>query len=380
MEKEKIHLLKRELNEKNQKVIEKAYDDLFHKLANKVISKWTTTSYIHTSPLSNWGKEEYYNEGSQHYWGVWHGSDPMSDLVKNIGRFNAEYGFQSFPEYSTLTTFSDKKDWSLSSKVMKHHQKSYVGNGMIEKHAKLLYGPTDNFEEFVYRSQLTQAFAISSAIQAHRLDAPRCMGSLYWQLNDCWSAPTWSSIDYFGNWKALHYAVRDDFRPLTVLKKSDAKGNVQLFLKSDDPKSSERATQVNIDVYSLDGKLVSSKLEKLGIAYQEQISLGSFKQQNQVVKVRVNGYERTFLLSKQKSFQGNVKAYVTIKLNDIDTINKTAVIEINNDKFLADFWLYSMQLGVRFDNNFIQLLPGTHSIKISFETTPDLRDFGFKYR
>ena len=206
------------------------------------------------------------------------------------------------------------------------------------------------------------------------------MGSLYWQLNDCWTAPTWSSIDYFGNWKALHYAVRDDFRPLTVLKKSDAKGNVELFLKSDDPKSAENATQINIDVYSLDGKLVSSKLQKLGIAYQEQISLGSFKQQNQVVKVRVNGYERTFLLSKQKSFQGNVKAHVTIKLNDIDSINKTAVIEINNDKFLADFWLYSMQLGVRFDINFIQLLPGKHSIKISFEKTPVIGDFGFKFR
>jgi len=372
------------LNEKNQKVIEKAYDDLFHTLANKVISKWTTTSYIHTSPLSNWGKDEYYNEGSQHYWGVWHGSDPMSDLVKNIGRFNAEYGFQSFPEYSALTTFSDKKEWSLNSKVMKHHQKSYVGNGMIEKHAKLLYGPTDNFEEFVYRSQLTQAYAISSAIQAHRLDAPRCMGSLYWQLNDCWPAPTWSSIDYFGNWKALHYAVRDDFRPLTVLKKSDAKGNVQLFLKSDDPKCVEKATQVNIDVYSLDGKLVSSKMEKIGIAYQEQITLGVFKQQNQLVKVRVNAFERTFLISQQKSFQKNKKdaavVPVQIQLKEVDSVNKTAIIEIQNTQFLADFWLYSMQLGVRFDNNFIQLLPGTHSIKISFEKTPIIEDFGFKYR
>jgi beta-mannosidase len=382
------------LNDKSQKVIEKAYKDLFHTLANKVVSTWTTTSYIHTSPLSNWGKDELYNHGSQHYWGVWHGKDPISNFSTKIGRFNAEYGFQSFPEYSTLAKFSEKKDWTLSSSVMKHHQKSYVGNGMIEKQSNLLYGPTDDFDEFVYRSQLTQAYAVSSAINGHRLNAPRCMGTLYWQLNDCWPAPTWSSIDYYGNWKALHYTVRDDYRQVAVLKKTDSKGNVELFLKSDDPKSdlqlllksddpksNESVVQVVLEVYNLDGLLLSSATQKLAIRYMEQISLGTFKKQNQVVKVLVgNQYERTFLLSQQKSFQGNVKALVTIKLNEIDTINKTAVIEINNDKFLADFWLYSNRQGVRFDKNFIHLLPGKHFFSITFESFPLLEDFNYKFR
>jgi len=369
------------LSDKSQKVIEKAYKDLFHTLANKVVSTWTTTSYIHTSPLSNWGKDELYNHGSQHYWGVWHGKDPMSNFATKIGRFNAEYGFQSFPEYSTLAKFSEKKDWSLSSSVMKHHQKSYVGNGMIEKQSNLLYGPTDDFEEFVYRSQLTQAYAVSTAINGHRLDAPRCMGTLYWQLNDCWPAPTWSSIDYYGNWKALHYTVRDDYRQVAVLKKTDSKGNVQLFLKSDDPKSNESAVQVVLEVYNLDGLLVSSSTQKIAIDYMEQISLGTFKKQNQLVKVLVgNQYERTFILSQQKSFQGNVKALVTIKLNDIDSVNKTAVIEIKNDKFLADFWLYSNREGVRFDQNFIHLLPGKHFFTITFESLPLLEDFNYRFR
>ena len=369
------------LNDKSQKVIEKAYKDLFHTLANKVVSTWTTTSYIHTSPLSNWGKDELYNHGSQHYWGVWHGKDPMSNFATKIGRFNAEYGFQSFPEYSTLAKFAAKKDWLLSSPVMKHHQKSYVGNGMIEKQSNLLYGPTDDFEELVYRSQLTQAYAVSSAINGHRLDAPRCMGTLYWQLNDCWPAPTWSSIDYYGNWKALHYTVRDDYRQVAILKKMDSNGNVQLYLKSDDPKSNESAVQVVLEVYNLDGLLLSSSTQKIAIDYMEQISLGIFKKQNQLVKVLVgNQYERTFLLSQQKSFQGNVKALVTIKLNEIDTINKTAIIEINNDKFLADFWLYSKQEGVRFDQNFIHLLPGKHLFTITFESLPLLEDFNYRFR
>lgn len=353
------------LSDKSQKVIEKAYTDLFHTLANKVVSTWTSTSYIHTSPLSNWGKDELYNHGSQHYWGVWHGTDPMSNFATKIGRFNAEYGFQSFPEFSTLTSFSDRKDWDLNSKVMKHHQKSYVGNGMILKHATRLFGEPKSFEEFVYFAQLTQAHAVSSAINGHRLDAPRCMGTLYWQLNDCWPAPTWSSIDYYGNWKALHYAVRDDYRQVAILKKTDSNGNVQLFLKSDDPKSNESAVQVVLEVYNLDGVMLSSSTQKLAIDYMEQISLGTFKQQNQIVKVLVgNKYERSFLLSQQKSFQGNANYLLSIE--NLDLTQKTGTLRLENTDFMADVWFYSSVLGVHFNNNFEHFLPGVHLIPFIF--------------
>ena len=353
------------LSDKSQKVIEKAYTDLFHTLANKVVSKWTSTSYIHTSPLSNWGKDELYNHGSQHYWGVWHGTDPMSNFATKIGRFNAEYGFQSFPEFSTLSSFSERKDWDLNSKVMKHHQKSYVGNGMILKHTTKLFGEPKSFEEFVYFAQLTQAHAVSSAINGHRLDAPRCMGTLYWQLNDCWPAPTWSSIDYYGNWKALHYAVRDDYRQVAILKKTDSKGNVQLFLKSDDPKSNESAVQVVLEVYNLDGVMLSSSTQKLAIDYMEQISLGTFKQQNQIVKVLVgNKYERSFLLSQQKSFQVNAKYLLSIE--NLDLTQKTGTLRLENSDFMADVWFYSSVLGVHFNNNFEHFLPGVHLIPFIF--------------
>ncbi len=353
------------LSDKSQKVIEKAYTDLFHTLADKVVSTWTSTSYIHTSPLSNWGKNELYNHGSQHYWGVWHGTDPISNFATKIGRFNAEYGFQSFPEFSTLSSFSDRKDWDLNAKVMKHHQKSYVGNGMILKHTTYLFGEPKSFEEFVYLAQLTQAHAVSSAINGHRLDAPRCMGTLYWQLNDCWPAPTWSSIDYYGNWKALHYAVRDDYRQVAILKKTDSNGNVQLFLKSDDPKSNESAVQVVIEVYNLDGVMLSSSTQKLAIDYMEQISLGTFKQQNQIVKVLVgNKYERSFLLSQQKSFQGNAKYLLSIE--NLNLTQKTGTLRLENTDFMADVWFYSSVLGVHFNNNFEHFLPGVHLIPFIF--------------
>ena len=209
------------------------------------------------------------------------------------------------------------------------------------------------------------------------------MGTLYWQLNDCWPAPTWSSIDYYGSWKALHYAVRDDYRQIAVLKKIDLKGNIELFLKSDALKSNENAIQLSLEVYSLDGKLLSSKSQKLSISYMEQLSLGKFQADNKIVKVRIgNDYDRVFLLSKEKTFKTKLASAedITINLNAVDTINKTAVIEINNNQFLADFWLYSAKIGVTFEKNFIQLLPGKHQILIHFNEIPEQKDFAYFFR
>lgn len=373
------------LKEKDQNQIQEAYDEVFKNLLPTIISKYSNVPYTHTSPLSNWGKDEFYNHGTQHYWGVWHGADPMVDFATKIGRFNAEYGFQSFPEPATLLTFSDKEDFDLTSRVMKHHQKSYVGNGMIEKHANVLYGKSKNFEDFVYKSQLTQAYAVSSAVVGHRLDAPRCMGTLYWQLNDCWPAPTWSSIDYYGNWKALQYQIREDYRQVAILKKTYAKGIVQLFLKSDNPNHNGKPFNITIEVYSLQGKLISKTQKSLTANYMEDSMIGTYTTQNQFVKVKLeNDYERSFLISHQKSFQSSKKnapkVNVEISLQQIDTLHNTATVIVKNNAFVADFWLYSKVNGVHYDNNFISLLPGTHSFKISFDKIPRLEDFNFNYR
>jgi len=367
------------LNEANQKVIEKAYIDLFQTLIPNIVSTYSKTAYVHTSPLSNWGKDEFYNHGSQHYWGVWHGKDPMSDFAKKIGRFNAEYGFQSFPEFSTLLAFSKKEDWDLNSKVMKDHQKSYVGNQMIKKHADLLYGKTNDFERFVYYSQLTQAYAVSSAVTGHRLDAPRCAGTIFWQLNDCWPAPTWSSIDFYGNWKALHYAIREDYRDLAVLKQTTENSEI-IWLKSD--LKEKQKVNIKIETYNLDGKMVESKETPIEINFQDKIEIWNqtkAKFSNDVM-IRVlidSSYSRDFLISSKKTFP---KPTVNLKLENINPITKTFDLKITNSAFCADFWVYSMKQGIRFERNFINLLPGTHTIMGSFKDLPTLSDFGYKFR
>ena len=369
------------LSDSEQETILKAYNDLFKGLAPKLVSSWTNTSYIHTSPLSNWGNDDFYNHGSQHYWGVWHGKDPMSNFATKIGRFNAEYGFQSFPEFSTLNSFAAPDEFRLNSAVMKHHQKSYVGNGMIQKHADLLYGSTKDFNRFVYYSQLTQRYAVSSAVAGHRLDAPRCMGTLYWQLNDCWPAPTWSSIDYLGNWKALHYAMREDFQPVAILQKTTEKGEVQLYVKSDVMEN--QVLGCKILIYNLNwGERALSPLSITGettLSYQENKIIWSvIPKQEQLVRVELsNGITRDFLIGPSPKKR---EVQIDLSIKNIDKNSKTAEIWVKNSAFCADFWLFSQKTGISFDRNFVHLLPGEHLIRIQYkDDVPQLSDFTFLY-
>jgi beta-mannosidase len=278
-----------------------------------------------------------------------------------------------------LLAFSKKEDWDLNSKVMKHHQKSYVGNQMIKKHADLLYGKTNDFERFVYFSQLTQAFAVSSAVTGHRLDAPRCAGTIFWQLNDCWPAPTWSSIDFYGNWKALHYAIRDDYRDLALLKQATENGEI-IWLKSD--LKEKQKVNIKIETYNLDGKFVESKETPIEINFQDKIEIwnqSKAKFSNDVlIWVTIDSsYSRDFIISSKKTFS---KPTINLQLENINVITKTFDLKITNSSFCADFWVYSMKQGIRFDRNFINLLPGTHSIKGTFNELPTLSDFGYLFR
>ncbi|MES2589248.1 MAG: hypothetical protein V4622_09715 [Bacteroidota bacterium] len=371
-----------------QKQIEKDYVHLFQIIAPNIIKSHTNLPYIHTSPLSNWGKDEYFNHGTMHYWGVWHGKDPMEDFGLKSGRFNAEYGFQSFPEYASLKAFSEEKDWDLNSSVMKHHQKSYVGNGMIKKHSDNLFGSTDDFKEFIYFSQLTQAKAVGIAISGHRLDAPRSMGTLYWQLNDCWSAPTWSSIDYYNNWKALQYQVKNDFEDLGIIEQTKKIGEEKYFLISDVPDTF--SCQVNYQFFDLQGNLLLEESEKIAVngKFSQEIALKSqeenLKSKNYILKLAWNNdlgeqKSRTFFHEKMKYEKAKTEE-VSFELIEINESSKTAKIKLINSKFIANCWVFSNQNGISFNTNFEHYLPGEHFIEIKFEHVPKQEDFGIIWR
>jgi len=191
------------------------YEKLFQGIIPDLVNQFDPgRSYTPTSPLSNWGANGNFNSGSMHYWGVWHGADSFEDYKTNVGRFMAEYGFQSFPDIRT-TTYYAGKDFNLDSSVS--HQKSYIGNGLITKESEKHFGRAKDTNDFIFKSQQTQALALKLAIEAHRLNKEKCGGTLFWQLNDCWPGPSWSVIDYFGRKKLAYNIVKDRFKPVILV-------------------------------------------------------------------------------------------------------------------------------------------------------------------
>lgn len=148
------------------------------------------------------------NRGDVHYWEVWHGRKPFRDYQKHYFRFCSEFGFQSFPEFRTIESFAIEEDFNIFSKVMESHQKNEAANGAILYYISELFRYPKDFKKLIYISQILQGLAIKSGVEHFRRNRGRCMGSLYWQLNDNWPVASWSSIDYYGRWKALHYMAK----------------------------------------------------------------------------------------------------------------------------------------------------------------------------
>jgi beta-mannosidase len=167
--------------------------------------------YIATSPLYGWGHPECVTHGDSHYWGVWWGEEPFEKYAEKTGRFMSEYGFQSYPMMSTIRRFCPENQLDIDSPTLRSHQKHGRGREIIDKAMMQYYGFDSKrlpLEDYVYVSQLLQAWGTGYGIYQHIKQQPHCMGTLYWQLNDCWPVASWSSIDYYGNWKALHYRAQ----------------------------------------------------------------------------------------------------------------------------------------------------------------------------
>lgn len=157
------------------------------------------------------------NRGDVHYWDVWHGNKPFSDYRNYFFRYASEFGFQSFPSMKTIETISDDPaDWNIFSYIMEKHQRNAGANGKILNYLQQTYCYPTQFPVLLYASQMLQAEAIKYGVEHFRRNRGRCMGAIYWQLNDCWPVASWASIDYWGRWKALHYYAKRFFAPVMV--------------------------------------------------------------------------------------------------------------------------------------------------------------------
>ncbi len=170
--------------------------------------------------------------GDTHCWDVWHWMRPFRFYREHVSRFVSEFGFQSLPPLATVRTYAAEADWNMTSYIMEHHQRNAEGNGKIVAYLTEHFRMPKDFPSLVYLTQILQAEAVRTGAEHWRRNRHRVGGALYWQLNDCWPVASWSSIDYFGRWKALHYAARRFYAPV-LLSAEDDGPRVALFVTSD---------------------------------------------------------------------------------------------------------------------------------------------------
>ena len=156
------------------------------------------------------------SRGDVHYWDVWHGLKPFTEYRKFRFRYASEFGFQSFPCMATIESFTLPEDRNPFSYVMEKHQRNASANGRIAEYLSQIYLYPTSLDAFVYASQLLQAQAMQYGVEHWRRHRGQCMGAVVWQLNDCWPVVSWSSIDYYGRWKALHYYEKRFFAPVLI--------------------------------------------------------------------------------------------------------------------------------------------------------------------
>lgn len=193
----------------------KMYEYLFPRLLE---SEDPDRFYWPASPSSGGAFDEpnSENRGDVHYWDVWHGNKPFTEYRKFYFRYLSEFGFQSFPSIKTVESFTLPEDRNVFSYIMEKHQRNASANGKIMNYMEQTFLYPNDLDTLIYASQLLQGEAIRYGVEHFRRNRGRCMGAIYWQLNDCWPVASWASIDYFGRWKALHYYAKRFFAPLMI--------------------------------------------------------------------------------------------------------------------------------------------------------------------
>ncbi|MDB6167746.1 MAG: csxA 1 [Verrucomicrobia bacterium] len=253
------------------------YDAVFHRVLPAAVTETDgATPYWPTSPSRGGGRSNDYTDkslgektGDTHFWDVWHARHPVKDYEKWNFRFVSEFGMQSYCSPETQAAFCPANDANVFGPVMENHQKNAAGNQIILDYVSRLYRFPKDQESLIYLSQLNQAHCMQTGVEHYRRSMPRCMGALYWQLNDCWPVASWSSIEHTGRWKALQHAARRFFSPalvsahvpgteFTVLgnyRRSSVRA-VHLHTVYDSPRP--RTGILRWDLFHVDGRVLSS--------------------------------------------------------------------------------------------------------------------------
>lgn len=367
----------------------RGYDVLFRQLLPDMVKRFDSDRfYMHGSPYeANWGRPESWKIADSHNWGTWYGRKPFESFDSEIPRFMSEYGFQAFPEMKTIRTFAEEKDFELESPVMNAHQKATIGNALIKQTMSLYYKVPAKFEDLVYVGLVLQGQGMRHGIEAHRRNRPYCMGSLFWQLNDSWPVVSWSSIDYYGNWKAMQYQSQRAFAPVLInaIKEGD---DLCVYLISDELQD-RGDVRLTVELMDFDGKshgkwTHSGKLsantsmlflkKRVDEFLSKQDAATSFLRFTLKAKNGAALADEVFYFAypkDQKLPEARIETSVKRRGEAIEMTLKA-------DKLARDIFIEVPVQGVRFSDNFFDLLPGQRK-KITI-TSPEgysLKGFTF---
>ena len=342
------------------------YEKLFHQLIPKTLDSLLPSNkniYWPSSPSIGWGRKESMTQGDSHYWGVWWGKEPFEIYEEKVGRFMIEYGFQGMPNLETFKNFTTNEELNLNSEAVKSHQKHPIGYETINEYMVRDFVVPKVFEDYIYVSQLLQAAGMKTAIEAHRRAKPFCMGTLYWQFNDCWPVTSWSSVDYFGNWKAFHYQVKRSYENL-LLSVQEENDSYKIYIVNDNLENTSGDLSIkNID---FSGKILLENNVKVNVKpnssevyytiLKKDISKNNLK--NSLLKIEFNSVTKEYYFAKPKDLKLPKPAISITKIDDL-------TIEITSTVLAKNVYL-STNENAHFSDNYFDILPNqVYKIRLS---------------
>lgn len=343
-------------SEAEKEEIWKDYLKVFDSILPNTVASLTAIDYWESSPKYGRGNSKYKTEGDAHDWWIWHDEYPFEHLEENIPRFMSEFGFQSYPSYETIRYINQNDSLEITSDGFKNHQKHARGFQLIEAYMKRDFPVPDTAEDYIYMSQVLQAYGITKGIEAQRRAKPYNMGTLYWQLNDCWPAVSWSSIDYFGNWKALQYKLKRSYDDVLISSKIE-NDTVKTYIVNDNLEP--EVGELLISISDLDGNVLWNDRREIVaqpnssmVKYELPLSSIKFPKDEIVLRSHFKNKQEFFYFVKPKDLK--------LKSAEIETkLIKTPdgfKIRISSKTFQKEVFLSSKHKG-QFNDNFFDIFP-----------------------
>ncbi len=351
-----------------------AYNQFFH----HILPAWCQTedpdhSYWPSSPSSDtpFVDPNGQRQGDSHYWDVWHGRKPFTAYRDQYPRFMSEFGFQALPPLATIRTYADESEWNMTSYIMEQHQKNASGNSIMVGQMLDTFRLPKDFASLVYLSMALQAEGIRYGVEHWRRHPDRVAGILYWQLNDCWPVASWSSLDYFGRWKALHYAARRFYAPL-MLSIEDKTPEQGIYVSNDWLEPWEGT--VNWSLETLEGEVLTSGHAPVKVAPQASTLVCKLDFSNQITYENLRKLIFIAELWQGDQFVTRQTAYfVPIKHLSLTDPAITVNLQSQNGELIVELITHSLALLVEvsligadvvFSDNYFNL-PSGRSIQIS---------------